>query len=176
MILLKDRLAPFHLKEQRVLSCKRFTSLFKRFPIRVAFCLCSSSVSGTLLMPVETAFGAVCLLGRKGVLSWLGGADLGPSLEPCDSRGSSWGTCPVLGESACEMFVSRRLHAASRHSCATNHGQLCRLLWKDTETEGRASYRSRLGCSQTWKGHSWAAGDHSRWLCPTPRAGVKTGK
>ena len=86
MVLLKDRLAPCHLKEQRVLSCKWFTSLFKRFPIRVAFCLCSSSVSGTFLMPVETAFGAVCLVfGLAGKGSWVGGAALGPSLEPSDS-------------------------------------------------------------------------------------------
>ena len=136
LVLLKDRLAPFHLKEQRVLLCKWFTSLLK------------DSQSGWPFVYVQVQYQApswcqwrllleLCVfLAGKG--SWVGGADLGPSLEPCDSRGSSWGTCPVLGESACEMFLSCRLHAASRHSCATNDGQLCRLLWKDTETEGQS--------------------------------------
>ena len=67
------------LKEQRVLSCKPFTIPFKRFPIRAAFCLCSSSTLGTLLLPLETAFGAVCsVCGLAGKGSWVGGADLGP--------------------------------------------------------------------------------------------------
>ena len=54
-------------------------------------------------------------------------------------------------------------------SCADCFGKTRKL-------RGRASYRYRLSCSQTWKGHSWAADDRSPWLCPTPRAGVKTRK
>lgn len=46
VFLLKDRLALCHLKN-RALLCKPFTTLFKRFPIRTAFCLCSSSMLGT---------------------------------------------------------------------------------------------------------------------------------
>lgn len=86
------------LKEQRVLSCKPFTILFKRFPFgkkkrfpfEAAFCFCS--MSGTLLIPLETVFGAERLLyGLEGTGSCKGGADWGPSLEACASWGSSWG-------------------------------------------------------------------------------------
>lgn len=72
------------LKEQRVLSCKPLTILFKRFPFAAAFCLCS--MSGTLLIPLELAFGDELLVyGLEGKGSCKGGPDLGPSLGTCAS-------------------------------------------------------------------------------------------
>lgn len=116
-------------------------------------------------------------VGLAGKGSWVGGADLGPSLKPSDSWGSSSGTCPELGESACEIFVSHRLHTASRHNCAINDCQLWRLLWKDTETKGRKSATATVSViARLGKGHTWAAGDRRHWLCSTRRGGVKTGK
>ena len=91
----------------------------------MAFCLCSSSVSGTLPMPAETAFGAVCLLGRKGVLGgrgWLG-----------TLLGALWFPREQLGDLPCTWWVSLWDVPVSQAACC-QQAQLCNERWPAVQT------------------------------------------
>lgn len=148
VFLLKDRLASCHFKEQRVLSCKPFTILLKRFPFVGRKKI---PVWGSLLFLFNVRHLADPIGDGHLELSvcWMAWKERGPVREGLTGD-CHWKS--VLPEAAVGGGGGggAALYAASRHSC----GDFC---VKDKETSGeRVNHHYWFGRLKHGRWHSWA--------------------